>query len=363
MVIRSGININEKDTEGNTPLLSTFIGWDFTQRLAAHLCLVLKADVLVLTENLWTPFTAAARSLDSVLFQELSNGLERSLLHSSSTLQAPDLSIEESKSQAYNTLGIQNEFHHRRVGGAETFENLCHIVDLIVDEGMMDNFKASDVGNGTNRLIGACFMRQDDLVDAVLRAKHCPGLDEVEKNGMSALHWAAQRGRFEPAMKLLSASTNPLLPDNRSLNAFHHSAQFSPKLLEHILGEIEAGRIHSPTNLDVKSILDIETQSHETIFTLLVTQGSAVHLEVAEALRTRYGIDHDTCTISLPLKDTKVTLMGFLIANAVISNLFTLQQIEYVLNSEPRPRFVADTSGATLLHYAVNTFQHGNVTL
>ena len=54
----------------------------------------------------------------------------------------------------------------------------------------------------------------------------------------------------------------------------------------------------------------------------------------------------------------RMTPTAWLIGNTRGRNIFTLQQVEYLLDLEP-PRFVADTDGATLLHYAVDAWQHG----
>jgi len=54
-----------------------------------------------------------------------------------------------------------------------------------------------------------------------------------------------------------------------------------------------------------------------------------------------------------------MTPTAWLIENTRGRNIFTLQQVEYLLDLDPPPRFVADTDGATLLHYAVDAWQHG----
>ena len=193
---------------------------------------------------------------------------------------------------------------------------------------------------------------------AVLGARHCPNIDEVDAEGMSALHWAVERGRNEPTMELLSREANPLIPDQKGLTMFHRSALFSPGLLLQIFDGIEANQITRPANLDGRSILNIPTKASETVFMIAVIEGSPKHLETAEILRTRYNLDYDTYSIEPRFTDVKMTLMAHLIRNAVMTDLFTLQQIEYLLNLDPRPKFVADTSGATLLHYAVGGWQH-----
>jgi len=357
--LQAGIDINERDSNGKTPLLSTFISWDFSEGLAARFLLHLKADVLVESKNLWTPFTAAIRSLDLDLIEEMSEGLERSLLQNACALRAPDQSIEEAKWTAFNFIGMQNEFHRRRLEGDTASEKLQGIVDLLIDPAMLAIYPSLEVSKGTNPLIGACYTRHDDLVNAVLRTKHCPDLDDVDKSGMTALHWAVERGRTMPAFELLHRGANPLIPDKDGLTAFHRSARFSPGLLVQIFDCIEAGQINRPGNLDGRSILNMTTKIDETTWMIAVIEGSPEHLKAAEIFRTRYDIDHDTYSIRKHSTDIKMTFMAYMIENAVTSNLFTLQQIEWLLNLDPRPKFIADTSGATLLHYTVLGWQHG----
>ncbi|KAK5635649.1 hypothetical protein RRF57_011361 [Xylaria bambusicola] len=54
----------------------------------------------------------------------------------------------------------------------------------------------------------------------------------------------------------------------------------------------------------------------------------------------------------------KTTLLASLINGANLMNIISLEQIEYMLNLTPRPRFVSDTEGGTLLHYAVAAWLH-----
>ena len=156
--LQGGLNIEKRDSDGNTPLLSTFIGWDFSQGLAARFLLGLNANVWVKPLDWWTPFTAAIRSLDLNLIIEMSSGFQGSFLQNASASQVLDLSIEEAKSAAFNYFGIQSEFYRRRLGGAAASEKLQGIVDLIIDLAMLITYK-SKFKRGFNPLISACHMR------------------------------------------------------------------------------------------------------------------------------------------------------------------------------------------------------------
>lgn len=203
-------------------------------------------------------------------------------------------------------------------------------------------------------------MGHDDLVVAILKSTNCPGVNEVDKiNRMSALHWSVERGRFAPTMNLLLRGANPLLQDKEGLNIFHRAARFAPKLLLQILEGIEATKIPKPAGHDTRSIISMATSDGYTPFTISVTEGSTEDLVVAETLRQGYQIDHDSYSLKKTRTETMKTLMAEMVECSISSNIFTLEQVEYLLKTNPRPKFKGDTSGDTLLHYAVSGWQYG----
>jgi hypothetical protein len=178
---------------------------------------------------------------------------------------------------------------------------------------------------------------------------------------MTALHWAIYRGRKDTATRLLNRGADPLLQNSEGLNALHQAARFSPWLMSHILAKINEARFGKPDGMHPKDIVSIATDEGQTAFSIAVIEGSTQHLEAAERLRTEYELDHDTLSIETLAGSAKMTLMAYLVQGAATSNLFTLDQVEYVLNIEPRPKLVADTINTTLLHYAVSAWHHGNL--
>ena len=349
--LKAGLSLDEKDNQGHTPLMSTFVGWDFSNGFASKILLAYQADVLVQSSNDWSPMWAAVNTLNVETSQAIAEKYRASSHHAT---------VDGVKATAFYTLCSQTQFNRRRVGGEESFKKLQFIVELLIDEGMVNAFRRSKVGQGSNPLIGASYLGHDDLTVAVLNSTHCPGLDEVDElNSMSALHWSVERGRVTSATKLLSLGANPLLRDKRGLNIFHRAAQFSPSLLLHILENIDSASLPRPAGHDTGSILAMTTPEGYTPFVIAIIEGSSEHLKMAEVLRKKYYIDHDSYSLQKSGTATMMTLTASLILHSISSNLFTLEQVEYVLNIDPRPRFIADTSGDTLLHYAVGGWQNG----
>lgn len=359
--LSAGIRLDEKDRVGRTPLLSTFVGWDFSNGLAARFLLALRSNVLAQSESDWTPLCATMTTLDFGLAKDILDALRSSMLQPAGLVGAALRSVEDEKVTAFGTLATQKDFYRRRVCGAETHRRLRQIVDLLLDSATIGALKLSDMGRGTNPLIGSCFMGQDDLTAAILDSQHCPSLDEAdEMNGVSALHWAVERGRSVSAMKLFSLGANPLLADREGLNVFHRAARCSSSLLLQMLDKIDSGDLPKPEGLHARDILAIQTRKDgQTPFTVAVIEGTTNHLEVAEILRAKYNLDYDSYSIASSPAEPKKTLAAYLTSCAIISNLFSFEQVEYVLNLDPAPKFIADTSRATLLHYAVCGWQHG----
>ncbi|KAL2828087.1 ankyrin repeat-containing domain protein [Aspergillus pseudoustus] len=353
----ASLGLDVQDGSGNTPLLSTFIGWDFSNGLASRALLSKKAFSLFRSNTGWDSLCAAVVTLNYGLVKDI---VDSCSLLSSEPLRRNKLSINEAKATAFGALFSMSEFYRRRIDGSKGSSTLGQIVDLLLDDGSIAALKKMDFAKDTNPLIAACFMGFEDLSSAILDSPHCPPINgHDDNNSMTALHWAMQRGRESTVMRLLERGADPLLKDNEGLNAFHHAARFSPELLDIIVAKMDKGELPKPEGMHMKDIISTPAANGETSFAIAVTEGSVQHLELAEKLRTKYELDHDTPSIKRG--GSKMTLMAYMIRNATISNVFTLEQIEYVLNIDPRPKFVADTSNSTLLHYAVAHWHHAEI--
>jgi ankyrin repeat protein len=366
--LQAGLAVDELDLERNTPLLSTFIGWDFSHGAAAQVLLQARADPLVHSERNFSAVVGALRILDVDLLISLFKHGGKCRLKDNENKELPTNPLEQEKALSFNFLCSQNEFYCRRICGPDAAARLKAVVDLILQDNMSSTFRSMGLIEGdTTPLIISCYRRRSDLLEAVLSSASCPDLDEADSYGMTALHWCAERGNLDGIKQLLRAGANPLLFSNKGLNIFHIAARFAPDFLLQTLNAIETEEVPCPQGLDGRALLAIPTRDKDetTPFVLAVMEGTPEHLNCAEALRTRYSLDYDAyeipaLNISGRIEDeAKMTLMAYLTAGSVMTNIITLSQVEYVLNLNPKPRFRADMSGKTLLHFAVCGFYHG----
>ncbi|KAL3466486.1 Deuterolysin metalloprotease family-domain-containing protein [Aspergillus heterothallicus] len=351
----AGLDLAAEDASGNTPLLSTFIGWDFSNGLVTRTFLSLGANPHVQSKKHWRPLDAAVKILNL--------GLAKEIVDSYSTYEPISQQkglLDESKANALGTFSQMSDFYRWRINGSQQCSILRQMVNLLIDEGSVAGLKKKDFAKYSNPLIAACFMRHEDLASAILDPPQCPPLNDNDgKNKMTALHWAIERGMEDIAMRLLKCDADPLLTATEGMNAFHQAARSSPVLLGNVLAKMDNGEIPRPQGMCTKEILSIANVRKETIFAIAVTEGSSEHLELAEKLRTQYELDHDEFTFDIG--GPQATLMAYLIKNATLTNIFTMEQIEHVLNIDPQPRFVADSANSTLLHYAVSNWQHAEI--
>ncbi|ETS76098.1 hypothetical protein PFICI_11485 [Pestalotiopsis fici W106-1] len=362
------VDLEIRDASGNTPLLSTFCGWDFSNGDAARYLVGLKATAVVKSKDLWTPMTAAAAAFNVDLIREIYQNHDSSLLSGAASLTRPDQSLGEAKVEAFQQICGMNDFLRRRIGGATAMSKLTELVNLLMDPEMLEHFSLSEFSQGTNPLISTCYQGHVDMVSAVLDATNSPDLNEVDdQNGMSALHWAAERGRVEVAFLLLRRGADPMIQDRvEGLTVFHRAARFFPDLLLKLINAIEDGSLPCPEGMDIYTILNTKSHDDHTVFMTALIEGAKEHLKFAEHIRTRYNLDYDMDLISHEGKmvnrmETTMTFTAYMVENAIMSNLFTLEQMEYLIEMNPRPRFIADSLGRTLLHYAVMGTQHDSM--
>jgi ankyrin repeat protein len=365
LALQSGLGLEDKDKEGNTPLLSTFVGWDFSLGAISNALVCLpEVNLLVKSERNWTALSAAVAKLDLDLVQAITERLPASQLRVSSNLNILSTTVEGELVESYSVLLVHNEFHRRRACGSAAKQVLQGIVDALINDRMQVTMRNSEVGRGTNPLIGACHTGYDDMVIAVLNTPACPDVDDVdETNGMSALHWAAEQGRYVSFVALLERGALPTLRRTADeCNPFHHGAVFAPTMLLKVIESIESGKVSLANSLDMEQMMNIPNSDGFRIFDLAVIEGSADHLKLAENLRTRYCIAFDDLIIPTrheAEEGSRMTLLGYLVSSSVRSNIMEIESLEYMLSLSPHPRFIATTAGTTLLHLAADGFFHG----
>ncbi|KAF4631421.1 hypothetical protein G7Y89_g6708 [Cudoniella acicularis] len=360
-LIKHGADVRVKDAKD---------GWDFSHGAAAQVLLRARANPLVHSKMNFRAAVGALRTLDVDLLASIFEQAGKRHLEDNENKRMSISPLEQEKALAFNFLFHQTEFYCRRVCGSDTDIKLKSVADLILQENMSSTFRSMGLMEGDSTpLIISCYRGRIDLLKVILSSAACPDLDAVDSCGMTAIHWCAERGNLDGAKELLCAGANPLLFENKGFNVFHIAARFAPDFLMRILDAIESGEVPRPQGLDARALLAISAQNEDEAppFVLLVLEGTPEHLRSAEMLRKQYCLDYDAYEIpTLRLfhhreYEAKMTLMAYLTAGSVVTNIITLSQVEYVLNLEPKPRFRADTSGKTLLHFAVSGFYHADL--
>lgn len=143
--LSAGLSIEEKDSQGNTPVMSTFIGWDFSHGTASKILLEIGADGLAQSHYHWTPLCAAVKSLDFETAQAIADIYLSSCPLKSSQPKTQAISLEDGKLAAFMTLCSQIQFYRRRVGGENLSKKLQQTVELLLDLDTVNAFQRSEL--------------------------------------------------------------------------------------------------------------------------------------------------------------------------------------------------------------------------
>lgn len=364
LALRAGLDLDVRDDNNHTPLLSTFIGWDFSRGLAARRLIELKPNVLVTSKTGFNPFSAAVGSLDVDIVRRLCGAVEQSMSQAIKASRVPDLSPGEAKLSGCRELDNHTEFYNTRLRGRTARFRLREIVHLLLDESSMSICSTSDDLEEANPLIKACALGNEDLAAAILESKHCPDLDEVHgSNSTTALHWSIERNKITTSLELLRLGANPFVKSKRDYDSFQIAAIQSPSLLVDLLNAIKSDRALCPGISSIRSILRTVTENGYCVFALMVIEGSPEHLKAAEYLRVKYALPFDDiCIFTLGRGAPRETLTACLVEHVGVTRHSTLPQLKYLFNLEPRPRLLSSTDDSTLLHRAVQFWHYGEVT-
>lgn len=365
--LQAGVDVDNTDFRGNTPLLSTFIGWDFSHGIAARCLLDAHADPFVKSNAGFSVVFGALKTFDAdflAVFFKQAGVCDQNESWDDDTMVSR---VDQEKANCFNFLCDRSDFYCRRICGKSIRSRLKDILSLSLHESSSATFSLMGLAEGhTTPLIISAYMKQNVILKLILDSPQSPPLNEVDINGLTAIHWCAARGNIGGARLLLKAGANPLIFDNKGLNIFHVAAKFAPEFLVQIIDFIEVYEIPHLKGRTGHELLNIRTKDQEaTPFVFAVMEGTPGHLKCAETLRTRYHLDYDDYGVpALRIFHddngrSKMTLMAYLTASSVIINIMTLGQAEYLLGLDPMPRFRADTSGRTLLQFAVSGLHHG----
>ncbi|KFH42040.1 Ankyrin-like protein [Hapsidospora chrysogenum ATCC 11550] len=280
---RAGLDLDTRDANGNTPLLSTFIGWDFSGGLAARRLIEKSANILVTSNEEYTALGLAVGRLNVELVHRLVEDMNKQRQTRAGATTVSDLSPNEVKADGFLSLANHTEFYNARLAGRHALSKLEEIVEILLDEGSVEAVRSSKYSKDTNPLIGACFVGNEDLVFAVLGATHCPNINEVDHNGCTALQWAVERHKLRAATELLKRGADPLMKSKEGFTVFHTASIHSPDLVESLLKA---------------------TEEAEKLLTMMADATSYINKQQQHGIHP--GLSHEVCLLRAATDEAKL---------------------------------------------------------
>jgi len=339
------------DSSLRNPLLSTFIGWDFSGSQAAlQLLHSWNADPMRISKTGSSPMQMCARVIDTRLLRAmLVSNRERS--------QGADntsLTVEQKLGTFQYLLSLRLMFLFRLLGRCWRERLRDFICQLDIDSvGVLGAYASSKYTPGSNPLIGACWDSNSYLLEILLEMDLPVSVNNQNSYGSTPLHWAIERRNRECIALLLKRNASLTILDENGFNVAHVAAIHFPSILPE-LAEIYTDSYGPPSDL-----LEVQDALGFTPYALAVVEGSYSHLQNAEQIRTKYDLRYDDFCVRSG-KDGKMTLLGWItLACSSSSNMVHPRQVSYLLGLEPKPKFVCTTQGLSLLHLMARGYSKG----
>ncbi|KAJ0132300.1 hypothetical protein HZ326_24618 [Fusarium oxysporum f. sp. albedinis] len=356
--LAAGVDINCRHREGLTPLHATFLGWDFSCGAAAEVLLDHGADPC-----------SAARGFDGffnrispvgLCAERLNNGLLRRMLSIAAEMHETNRGLAPSKAQAFYAMAEKTRFDYMGVGGRDYEARLVSVLRLLVDDEMSSYLGSALLGSRDACFCLALYSCRGVFVEAMLTAfpdfnvNRIPGHAVQNAAGLVGgpfIQIATERRALEAVRSLVRRGADLLMKGNLDLNCLHIAARFFPSILPELVDVIADLPPEQRYGKSVKGVLEAPNADGLTIFGLLLLEGYADEQQIAETLRTEYGLEYDYRILS---EDGNwQTLTAYLICIAVNSALVPVDQIRYLLDLTPPPQFVCASDGSTLLTTAI----------
>ena len=343
---KAGLFPDAVDSRGQTPLLSTFIGWDYSRGLAARILLDCHSDPFHRSQTLASPFHMCFRALDVDMLKSMIENLQSP--SAQARFQHSKASFVEEKTIIYNCFSLNGKFHYLRGLGKSHMERRRLFLALILDSEVINLFAKRA---GSTLLSSACYMDDEFHLKTLLDLSLKLNVNEPGSGGSTPLQWAIERRNYACAKLLWDEGADLFVTNDNNYNSAHVAAIHFPWILSK-LAEVCALR-GSP----VSELLGARKLGGLTPYDLSVVEGTQDHLQYAEALRRTYDIDHDARDINEG--KVNVSLTGLLVSSASSFGTVTTRQVSYMLGLLPMPKFVCGDMNFTLLHRAVMGFQFG----
>lgn len=348
--IDSGLDVDEVDSRGRTPLFATFIGWDLSRGKAARILLEQGSNPFKESDSGWHPLLSCIELLDHNLLREM--------LSCPARKSTPDETVWEAMVDGLRCLiSHPPSTHISRLGKRHEDVVKSLLAQLSSDESTRRFLLRTTETRGLSPLAAATWQGRESLALWLLELRP----HDINRRGDSqselALHLAIKRNHSHLVQKYLECGADPLLCDHLDENALHIAAVWMPSILIS-LADIIFRVYCNGDYTTAKPVLDCRNARGFTPFAMAVFEGSSQHIQCAETLRTKYHLDHD-----LWIDSCSETLLGNIIHVGATIDAVNLFQVKYLLGLTPTPAFVAGKQGSTLLQHAVLAWKNGKASI
>lgn len=347
--IDSGLDVDEVDSRGRTPLFATFIGWDLSRGKAARMLLEEGSNPFKESQGGWYPLMCCVELLDPDLLGEMLSCPARKGI--------PDETVWDAMVDGLCCLISHPPSTHISRLGKRREGVIKRLLTRLSSDESTQRFLLRTETRGLSPLAAATWLGEESLALWLLELRPQDINLRKEPESDLALHLAIKQNHPRLVEKYLEHDADLLICDNLGQNALHVAAVWMPSMLvsfADIIFRVHCGRDYAAA----KRVLDCRNARGFTPFAMTVFEGSKEHIECAEIIRAEYGLDHD-----LWIDSCGETLLGNIVHVGATIDAVNRSQVEYLLRLTPTPAFVAGRERSTLLQHAVLAWKNGKVSV
>lgn len=339
----AGLDIENADSKGVTPLFAALEGPDLSGGTAARVLLERGANPFLKNRQGVYAFGACVVGADYDLL--------RAMLACPAAKAAPQAVLWDAMAAALGALISQSPVVQLSRLGGRWEAVIKDVLTQLLSEESTQRFLLQPLTRGLSPVTAAVWLDRQTLARWLIELRP-QDADRCGETSRTALQWAVTRGRGRLVEQLLKHGADPLITDDMGYNALHIAAVSMPSAMPTLADAIV--RRHCGGNPEAaKPWLDRKDARGFTPFGLAVFEGGEEHLRYAEMLRGTYQLAHDFSI------GAGMTLLGSIVLVGAVADTTSLAPVEYLLRLRPQPRFVTDADGSTLLHHAVAGWKNG----
>lgn len=351
--LAAGVDINAKSEYGITPLLAAMLVFDYSSGATIEFLLENGADPLNSTlarSELYdlpvSPLSLCVLNLDTDLLEQMLSAIPQN-----SGVEGGAHKVALLQEVGFQLMCSQTTFGSMFQTGSKYRRNLKRILQAVVNLKRTNLFWMSPY---PTPLAYAFDMDRADIMEMLLvidpdTPLEVPQLHEPDQRVIVLLEECIMRHNVRAVNALIRHGADMLKPTGMGDTSLSCMAKEMPSMLLDALDYLENLPIAARGGKTVQEILEIPQLDTPGIFDCIVLNGSSDDLVIAEALRAKYGLNHDHVQ---PLPPNTTTLIGASIVWSFSYGYDRLAQIRYLLSLEPKPKFLLP-SGVNLFTMAL----------